>query len=510
MASIVMYLRIAEKLYNYIENITEVDFYMGFVAPCCSLFNSSTNNFTPPIESTHFYTKDSLGNPNPEYFYKQYLKNNNLSKEEYSFYMGYYCHLITDILWEQEVFNPVYIVFGDVISSPITYSIRGKNSVWQDIDLQFLKLNEDYRPYNVIKNNIKYDYKYIDLFNKKDMFKKLVRMINFYEANGRYLDFNCHDIIKRKVDNFVLTSYKKILGRLYRVWDDIYCSNSWLNIDLIDKNYLGDKKYYIREFIGKEYILEIYNKTYGNRKKDEFNFSKLLNNYMLYSTKENGECNNSRLVYSLFNYDKSIELSRYIDTLNKRQRYQLGYEAGKILSCIHRVSTIVRDDYNTCYYKRIKHVLNMFKECELKVENVEHIIEYIDHNISLLKNRPLCLLHGNYTIDNLSVSETDYKIKVNNLNYYSIGDPWLDFSNIVYSAITSPDFAQGQIDGYFRDKIPNKFFRLSALYIATEQISKITWALAYGDENYKKTLGFASKIFNWYNNFMKTKPSWYK
>lgn len=510
MASFVMYLRVAEQLYNNIDSITEVDFYMGFVAPCCSLFNSSLNKFTPSIEVTHFYTKDSIGNPNPEYFYNKYLKNNNLSKEKYSFYLGYYCHLVIDILWKQEVYNPMYEMFGEIVNLPVIYSIKGKNSIWQDIDLHFLKLNEGYRPYNIIKNNIKYDFRYVNFYNKIDVYKKFARVINFYEANGRYLDYNYHDIIKNKVDNFVLTAYEKVLGRLYRVWDDISCSRNWLNIDLINKNYQGDKRYYISEFTGAEYILEIYNKTYENKRIDEFNFTKLLSKYMLYTTKKNGNCNNNKLVYNLYNYNKSINLSKYINTLNKKQRYQLGYKAGMILSSIHEVSTIDENDYNTSYYGRVKHVLNMFKECELKVDNIEHIIEYIDHNKSLLQNRPLCLLHGNFTIDNLSVSETDYKIKINNLNCYSIGDPWLDFSNIVYSAITSSDFAQGQIDGYFRDKIPNKFFKLSALYIATEQISKITWGLAYGDENYKKTLAFASKIFNWYNNFMKTKPSWYR
>ena len=58
------------------------------------------------------------------------------------------------------------------------------------------------------------------------------------------------------------------------------------------------------------------------------------------------------------------------------------------------------------------------------------------------------------------------------------GDPWEEFNRIVWSAQASPAFARGQLHGYFPDGAPETFWKLLQLYLATNALGALPWAIS--------------------------------
>ena len=105
-------------------------------------------------------------------------------------------------------------------------------------------------------------------------------------------------------------------------------------------------------------------------------------------------------------------------------------------------------------------------------------MDYIENNRGLLKNRPQCFQHGDYHVGNMMMENGN--LTIIDFDRFDFGDPWEEFNRIVWCAQSSPTFATGQLDGYFKGKIPIDFFKLLAFYIATNTLSSIYWAIPFG------------------------------
>ena len=93
---------------------------------------------------------------------------------------------------------------------------------------------------------------------------------------------------------------------------------------------------------------------------------------------------------------------------------------------------------------------------------------------------------------------------------FDYGDPWEEFNRIVWSAQASPAFAAGQLDGYFGGKPPMVFFQLLALYIASNTLSSIYWALPFGQSDMHTMLKQAQDVLSWFDHMRNPVPSWYE
>ena len=103
------------------------------------------------------------------------------------------------------------------------------------------------------------------------------------------------------------------------------------------------------------------------------------------------------------------------------------------------------------------------------------VITYIEENRYLLSNRPQCFQHGDYHIGNMMLE--DGSLIIIDFDRYDYGDPWEEFNRIVWCAKVSPIFASGLVNGYFDHKVPYEFWRLLALYISSNMLSSIPWAI---------------------------------
>lgn len=96
MASWVVHTMIAEKLLKMIPGLDVRGFLVGNIAPDCNVENADWTEFIPPREITHWMSGKSKLTAEPEAFYERYVRT-DLPNEQYSFYLGYYAHLVADV-----------------------------------------------------------------------------------------------------------------------------------------------------------------------------------------------------------------------------------------------------------------------------------------------------------------------------------------------------------------------------------------------------------------------------
>ena len=90
------------------------------------------------------------------------------------------------------------------------------------------------------------------------------------------------------------------------------------------------------------------------------------------------------------------------------------------------------------------------------------------------------------------------------------GDPWEEFNHIVWCAQAAPSFASGMVDGYFDGNVPLDFWKLLALYICSNTLSSLPWAIPFGDKEIQVMRQQAAQVLQWYDGMKNVVPSWYQ
>jgi hypothetical protein len=106
MGTWISHLRVAESLLHHFPGLDEVTFAFGNLSPDSGIPNTDWTEFDPPKEVTHFLRKGEGEHAIHDLvFYEQYVAN--LKPEDdielYSFRLGYFFHLICDILWARRI-----------------------------------------------------------------------------------------------------------------------------------------------------------------------------------------------------------------------------------------------------------------------------------------------------------------------------------------------------------------------------------------------------------------------
>lgn len=97
MATWVTHLIIADRVMERIPQLCRREFCVGNIAPDCNVENEDWTSFTPSREVTHWMTGKRKSAADCDRFLYEYIeRKTTFSKEEESFLLGYYSHLITD------------------------------------------------------------------------------------------------------------------------------------------------------------------------------------------------------------------------------------------------------------------------------------------------------------------------------------------------------------------------------------------------------------------------------
>lgn len=278
----------------------------------------------------------------------------------------------------------------------------------------------------------------------------------------------------------------------------------------INKGWSADIKYLIKDDNNNKYLLRISSIDQYEKKLVEFDYLKKLEKIGLSMCKpiEFGTCDDG--VYIILSWIEGVDAQEYILNLSNKEQYEYGIIAGKELLKIHSLkapSNIF--DWEEKFNKKIDRKIKMYEDCPIKIDKANNLIEYINNNRHLLKNRNLVFHHGDYHIGNMMINENK-ELVIIDFNRADFGDPYEEFNRIVWCAQASSYFASGIVDGYFNNDVPEDFWKVLALYISSNTLSSIPWAIPFGKEEIEVMINQSKDVLRWYDDMNTYIPSWYK
>lgn len=283
----------------------------------------------------------------------------------------------------------------------------------------------------------------------------------------------------------------------------------FISKEKIEKGWSGDLKYHVTDENGTHYLLRISGDDTYDAKLGEFNMMKKLEDLGIPMCRpiEFGVCDEG--VYPLQSWINGKDAEDVIPALSPKQQYDYGFKAGEILKTIHTIKAPDDQiDWEARFNKKIDRKIKGYNECPLKYENGDLFINFVNQNRYLLKNRPQVYQHGDYHIGNMMIDNSGQLVIID-FQRNDYGDPWEEFNRIVWSAQASAYFASGIVDGYFQNNVPLEFWKLLALYISSNTLSSLYWALPFGQREITTMRNQAKQVLEWYDNMKNPIPTWY-
>ena len=284
----------------------------------------------------------------------------------------------------------------------------------------------------------------------------------------------------------------------------------FLTKNLINKGWSRDKKYCVTDENGTRYLLRVSDISEYDAKKAEFEMMRQVSalGVPMCQPIEFGVCDEG--VFSLQSWIDGDDAEEVISTLSDTEQYVYGLEAGRILKKIHSIpAPAMKEDWEARFNRKMDYKIQKYNECPLKYENGQAFIDYINENRYLLKDRPQTYQHGDYHIGNMMIGR-DKKLYIIDFNRNDYGDPWEEFNRIVWGAQKSSLFASGMVNGYFENNVTLEFWKLLALYISSNRLSSVPWAIPFGEEQIGVMVNQAKEVLEWYDNMKNPVPAWYK
>lgn len=280
--------------------------------------------------------------------------------------------------------------------------------------------------------------------------------------------------------------------------------------ELVDKGWSGDLKYRAYTDDGQAYLLRISPIEKKDRRAGELARMEQVCalGIPMCDPYEFGICDDG--VYQILRWIHGEDAEPLIPTLPTEKQYAYGLDAGRILSKLHTLlPTPGIPEWEEKFNAKIDRKIAAYEACPLKYEDGEAFLRFLSENRRLLRNRPQTYQHGDYHVGNMMIDKNGV-LTIIDFDRDDSGDPWEEFNRIVWCAQTSPAFASGMVDGYFSGDVPEAFWRLLALYISSNALSSLPWAIPFGETQIRVMQQQSKEILSWYDNMCQVIPAWYQ
>ena len=278
----------------------------------------------------------------------------------------------------------------------------------------------------------------------------------------------------------------------------------------IDKGWSGDQKFCAVTADGAKYLLRISSIDRLERKRREYarmGEVAALGIPMCLPI-EFGTCEEG--VYTLQSWVDGIDAEAPLMAMNGEKQYRYGWDAGQILAKIHTIPAPADvPSWESRFNAKIDRKIAMYENCALKYEDGDAFLKFLAQNRYLLAGRPQSYQHGDYHIGNMMLDRNGV-LTVIDFDRDDFGDPWEEFNRIVWCAQAAPAFASGMVDGYFGAAVPMDFWKLLALYICSNTLGSLPWAIPYGQVQIRIMQDQAAQVLSWYEGMKNVVPAWYK
>lgn len=302
------------------------------------------------------------------------------------------------------------------------------------------------------------------------------------------------------------------LSEELRSLSDIAGSQNWLQVKKINKGWSSDQKYLITANDGEQLLLRISDISQHDQKKKEYEmivkFSSL--GFPMSFPRAFGICNEGKSIYMLLTWVEGVDLESALTELSEEEQYRLGRKAGEILKKIHSISVPEAElPKETKRPKKLRQ-LERYEQSGVRIAGDEAVIRYVKENLGKLWVEPPVYLHGDFHPGNL-ILMPDGEIGVIDFNRWEIGDPYEEFYKLEsFGVEVSVPYCVGQIEAYFEDHIPMKFWEALAVYVAHASLYSIKWAEKFGQSDIDGMVRRCLAAFDHYDEFRQVVPKWYK
>lgn len=279
--------------------------------------------------------------------------------------------------------------------------------------------------------------------------------------------------------------------------------------EFIQKGYSEEIKYKVKA--DKNYFLKISPLSFTKKKELEVKYISALEKEIKFPKLVEMKFETNSIL-SLYEWIDGVDIREYVSKLTGEELYQYGIQAGSFLKKIHSLSIEeILVNWQEYYIQKSKKKIHSFRKLNENFAEIETFIDYIQSHQSLLKYRPISLCHGDYHVGNMMIELETKKLVIIDFGSLEIGDPMEEFNRMIWNAQLSEQFATGLINGYFNGKIiPDDFWKLMAYYMACDVVGSIPWAVNYGNDQLTIMLERAKIVLDWFDNFERVIPKFYK
>lgn len=150
-------MRVAEKVLNLMPGLDEVTFTFGSLAPDSGIPNEDWTEFDPPKEVTHFLQKGQGEDAIHDLlFYERYLAEiePESDRKAYSFRLGYFFHLICDIMWAKRIVAATKHQFKTLFDEDRNKAVSTVKGDWYGLDQLYVRDHPQHSFWRVIMPNL--------------------------------------------------------------------------------------------------------------------------------------------------------------------------------------------------------------------------------------------------------------------------------------------------------------------------------------------------------------------
>ena len=279
--------------------------------------------------------------------------------------------------------------------------------------------------------------------------------------------------------------------------------------EFIQKGYSEEMKYKVKA--DKKYFLKVSPLSFTKKKDLEVKYISALEKEIKFPKLVEMKFETNSIL-SLYEWIDGVDIRDYASKLTGKELYQYGMQAGAFLKKIHSLSIEESSvNWQEYYIQKSKKKIHSFRKLNKNFAEIEMFIDFIQSHQSLLKDRPISLCHGDYHVGNMMIELETKKLVIIDFGSLEIGDPMEEFNRMIWNAQLSEEFATGLINGYFNGKnIPDEFWKLMAYYMACDVVGSIPWAVNYGNDQLTIMLERAKIVLDWFDNFERVIPKFYK
>lgn len=195
MAEWVSHLIVADLVLKSLPQLARHEFCVGNIAPDCNIPNEDWTSFTPSREVTHWMQDKRKKASDCERFFQEYILerlDEISSREELSFLLGYYAHLITDAELQRTIRDEdrVAAAWRRAKDFPeLMERAKGMDETWDSFKKLFPNRNERMKDFYVIERE------YLDAHPDSGYFTELQGLTKFPD----YIDYLPKNAISMKL-----------------------------------------------------------------------------------------------------------------------------------------------------------------------------------------------------------------------------------------------------------------------------------------------------------------------